>query len=112
MELGVAVSEWNRTAVLAVSGELNLDTAPPLREQLIELVERGSRHVVVDLEAVEFVDSTGLAVLLGVLSRLRSLNGTLVVVCTRPKLLRIFEVTGLNEILRIFGDVEQATAVV
>ena len=75
MDLGVEVSEWNRVPVLVVSGDLDLDTAPHLRERLIEVVDQGSRQVVVDIEAVEFVDSTGLAVLHGVLCRLRSQHG-------------------------------------
>ena len=58
------------TEVLILDGELDLRSAPLLRARLAEAVERGDRDVTVDLSAVGFIDSTGLAALLNALRRL------------------------------------------
>ena len=62
----------------------------------------------VDLEKVEFLDSTGLGVLIGGMKRLRSTDGDLTLVCTQPRILRVFEITGLNRAFAIHDSVEQA----
>ena len=75
MDLGLDTEERNGFAVLAVQGEVDVYTAPQLREQLISLVDAGQRNIVVNLEGVEFLDSTGLGVLVGGLKRVRSAGG-------------------------------------
>jgi anti-sigma B factor antagonist len=96
--------------VLAVSGEVDVYTAPRLREKLVELVSAGHRQVVVDLDGVEFLDSTGLGVLVGGLKRLRSHEGDLALVCTQPRILKVFEITGLTKAFSIHSTVDQAVA--
>ena len=110
MELGLDVSEHDGTTVLAVRGEVDVYTAPRLRERLIELVSQGSHQVVVDLEGVDFLDSTGLGVLVGGLKRLRSHDGDMILVCTQPRILKVFEITGLTKVFSIHDSVESATA--
>ena len=85
-------------------------TAPQLREHLIALVEGGDRQVVVDLGRVEFLDSTGLGVLVGALKRLRGVDGELSLVCAQERLLKIFRITGLDRVFTLYGTVEAATA--
>ncbi len=96
--------------MLAVRGEVDVYTAPRLRERLIELVSQGSHQVVVDLEGVDFLDSTGLGVLVGGLKRLRSHDGDMILVCTQPRILKVFEITGLTKVFSIHDTVESATA--
>ena len=74
MDLGLDVKERSGWAVLSVQGEVDVYTAPQFREQLIQLVDQGQRSILVDLEGVEFLDSTGLGVLVGGLRRAR-VNG-------------------------------------
>lgn len=110
MELGLEVDETpSPFTVLAVKGEVDVYTAPRLREKLVELVNAGHRQVVVDLEGVEFLDSTGLGVLVGGLKRLRSNEGDLRLVCTQSRILKVFEITGLTGVFQIFGTVADAT---
>jgi len=109
MDLGLDVAERNKFAVLSVRGEVDVYTAPKFRERLIELVGQGKHHIVVDLEGVEFLDSTGLGVLVGGLKRLRSHNGDLVLVCTQSRILKVFEITGLTKVFSIYDTVEAAT---
>lgn len=96
--------------VVHVSGEIDLYTAPQLRETLVGLVRKGSYAVVVDLERVEFLGSAGLRVLVEMRRRLRGVDGVLRVVCTRRVVLKTFEITGLDKVMPPYGSVEEAVA--
>ena len=110
MDLGLDVTEYdNGITVLAVRGEVDVYTAPRLREKLVELVSKGKHQIVVDLEAVDFLDSTGLGVLVGGLKRLRSHEGDLSLVCTQQRILKVFEITGLTKVFTIHESVDAAT---
>jgi len=111
MELGLVVDDSRHPfTVLAVTGEVDVYTAPRLRERLVELVSQGNHQIVVDLEGVDFLDSTGLGVLVGGLKRLRSHDGDLTLVCTHQRILKVFEITGLTKVFSIFSSVDQAVA--
>src|SRR5260370_21701942 len=79
--------------VVDVEGEIDVYTAPRLRELLIELVNNGHYQLVVNMERVEFLDSTGLGVLVGGLKRVRAHDGSLDLVCTQERILKIFRIT-------------------
>jgi len=81
-----------------------------LREALIDLVNDGHYHLIIDVEGVEFLDSTGLGVLVGGLKRVRAHNGSLAVVCTQERLLKIFRITGLTKVFSIRESVDAALA--
>ncbi|MGZ6266911.1 MAG: STAS domain-containing protein, partial [Candidatus Limnocylindrales bacterium] len=85
-------------------------TAPKLREQLIDLVSSGHYNLVVDMEGVEFLDSTGLGVLVGGLKRVRAHGGALRLVCTQERILKVFRITGLTKVFPIHSSVEAAIA--
>ena len=108
MELSLATRTVAEHTVLEVGGEVDVYTAPRLRERLVELIDAGSRHVVVDLGRVDFLDSTGLGVLVGALKRVRSNDGDLYLVCTQPRIRKVFEVTGLTKVFSLFDTVEDA----
>ena len=110
MELGLEVDDSRSPyTVLAVKGEVDVYSAPRLREKLVELVSEGHRQIVVDLEGVDFLDSTGLGVLVGGLKRLRSHGGDLSLVCTQARILKVFEITGLTTVFSIASTVDEAT---
>jgi anti-sigma B factor antagonist len=109
MELTLKVDpEDHGFTVIAVSGEIDVYTAPKLRERLIGLVEAGSYQLIVDMEGVEFLDSTGLGVLVGGLKRVRLKEGSLCIVANQDKILKIFDITGLNKIFSIYPSVDEA----
>ena len=110
MDLDLNVRKEGDHSVLEVAGEIDVYTAPKLREQLIELVSDGSYHIVVDLEKVDFLDSTGLGVLVGGLKRVRNHDGSLQLVCTQEKILKIFRITGLTKVFPIHSSVGDATS--
>lgn len=94
--------------VVTASGEVDVAAAPTLRDRLGGLIEAGSDRLIVDLDNVDFIDSTGLGVLVGAARRARSATGDLRVVCTNSRLLRIFEITGLDEVFSISNSVDEA----
>jgi anti-sigma B factor antagonist len=110
MDLDLQVRRQEDHAVLEVAGEIDVYTAPKLREKLIELVNEGSYHLVVDLERVDFLDSTGLGVLVGGLKRVRNHEGSLKLVCTQDKILKIFRITGLTKVFPIHDSIDDAVA--
>jgi anti-sigma B factor antagonist len=110
MDLGLDVTDHGSTTVLTVRGEVDVYTAPRLREKLVELVSQGKHNIVVDLEAVDFLDSTGLGVLVGGLKRLRSHDGDLSLVCTQHRILKVFEITGLTKVFAIHDSVDAAVS--
>lgn len=108
MDLTLSTREASGRTVVAVGGEIDVYTAPKLRDTITELVAAGNYHVVVDMEAVEFLDSTGLGVLVGGLKKVRAHDGALELVCTQERLLKIFKITGLAKVFVIHDTVDAA----
>ena len=96
--------------VIDVQGEIDMYTAPRLRELLINLVSEGNYQLVVNLDKVGFLDSTGLGVLVGGLKRVRAHDGSLDLVCTQQRILKLLTITGLTEVFGIYETVDQAIA--
>ena len=110
MDLSLSTRTEGDRTVVEVGGEIDVYTAPKLREQLVELVQNGNYHLIVDMEQVEFLDSTGLGVLVGGLKRVRAHDGSLRLVCTQERILKIFRITGLTKVFPIHDSVEEAAA--
>ena len=108
MELRTEVSEVEGWTVVAVHGEIDVATSPTLRERLIDLVSNGATRMVLDLEAVDFVDSTGLGTIVSVLKRARTHGGDLRLVCTEARMRRLFEITGLDKAVPLHASLEDA----
>ena len=85
-----------RTHVIAIAGEIHVSTAPRFSVLLDDAIGRGRTAVVLDISAVEFIDSTGLSVLLNGLRRVTRQRGRMALVCTNPTVLRLFEITRLD----------------
>ncbi|MDE0804934.1 MAG: STAS domain-containing protein [Acidimicrobiales bacterium] len=94
--------------VLTATGEIDVAAAPGLREKLVELIEDGTNELVVDLEGVDFIDSTGLGVLVGAVRRARAADGDVRLVCTNSRLLKVFDVTGLDDVFAIADSIDDA----
>ena len=85
-------------AVIVLGGEVDVYASPQLKQEMTNLLNSGAVTLVVDLSAVEYLDSTGLGVLIGGLKRARERSGDLRLVCDNVRILRIFEITGLTKI--------------
>ena len=97
-------------AVLRIAGEVDVYTAPQLRERVIHLLAQGVRHIIADLRQVDFLDSTGLGALVGGLRRLREQGGSLKLVTGTDRILRIFQVTGLVHAFALSASFPEAIA--
>jgi anti-sigma B factor antagonist len=95
-------------AVLHIAGEVDVYTAPQIREQIQDLAAKGTVHLVADLGQVEFIDSSGLGALIGGLRRVREDDGSLVLVIPARRILRVFQLTGLTKAFRIYETVDDA----
>lgn len=97
-------------AVLRVAGEIDVYTAPELRQRVIHLVGNGTLHIIADLRGVDFLDSTGLGALVGSLKRLRMRGGSLKLVTSGGRILQIFRITGLTHVFALHSSVSDAIA--
>jgi anti-sigma B factor antagonist len=97
-------------AVLRITGEADVYTAPQLRERVIDLLADGIRHIIADLHDVEFLDSSALAALVGSLKRIRAQDGSLVLVANTDRILRIFRITGLIRAFTLHQSIPEAIA--
>jgi len=95
---------------VAIAGEVDLYVAPELKQQLLDVIERGAKTVIVDLTDATFIDSTTLGVLIGAVRRLRANEGRLCVVCSDAGIARTFELSGLDRVFEIFPTREEAIA--
>lgn len=96
--------------VVAVRGEIDVATAPQLRECLHRVIADGQSTIVLDILDVTFLDSTALGVLVGALKRCRELGGDLYVVVADPRIVKIFEITGLTNVFTITETLQAAGA--
>ena len=110
-EFAITEQEIDATRhVLGVCGEIDLFTAPELRQVLGDCIDAGRLQIVIDLTETTFVDSTALGVLLGAFKRLRSRDGTLAIVNSDETITRTFEITGLDQIFMIAPSRDEALA--
>ena len=100
-QVGIERRDEAGWSVLVVTGQVDVATAPKLRQALTEAQYGGDQRVALDLDGVEFLDSFGLGVIVGGLKRAGTHGGELVIVCSRSRLLHLFEVTRLREIVPI-----------
>ena len=110
MDLTLATEEVEGATIIAVGGEIDVYTAPRLRDKITELVADGVYSLIIDMEGVEFLDSTGLGVLVGGLKKVRAHDGSLQLICTQERLLKIFRITGLAKVFVIHESADAALA--
>jgi anti-sigma B factor antagonist len=94
--------------VVDLQGEVDAFTAPKLKQEIINQIDRGAIRLAIDLEDVTYLDSTGLGVLIGGLKRTRDKSGDLALICPNVRIMRIFDITGLSRIFEMFKTEEEA----
>lgn len=101
VDFAVSVMPVGGAATVGVTGELDSHTSPRLGAALVGLAADGVREVTVDLSGIPFIDCTGLSVLVGGLKSIREQGGDMVVKSPTPATRRLFEITGLDDVLTI-----------
>ncbi len=105
--LTIEVRHEQGYAIVAAAGEIDISTVTGLRERLFELAASG-RPLVVDLDQVGFIDSAGLSALVGTANRAGAHGGSLYAVCARPKIRKLFRLTGLDCRIPLAGTLDEA----
>ncbi|WP_110926398.1 anti-sigma factor antagonist [Bacillus massiliglaciei] len=106
MNFAVDVKENNTEYAVKLKGEIDAYTAPKLRESLFPLSEQENCTITVDLTDVSYMDSTGLGVFVGLFKNIKANNGEFVLVGLSERLRRLFDITGLAEIIDIKSNAE------
>jgi anti-sigma B factor antagonist len=101
MDLDISTNHKDGASIVALSGEVDVYTAPVLRARLIEATESGAGPLVVDMSGVEFIDSSGLGVLVSILKRISEQGSTMTIVSDREIVLKVFRITGLDRVFEI-----------
>ena len=109
MDIKVNVREaQGESYVVDLNGEIDVYTSPKVKDAIGDLIDKGHYNLVINLEKVRYIDSTGLGVLIGGLKRVREHGGTVNLVCTNPQIKKIFDITGLVKIFGIYDDEDAA----
>lgn len=98
----------DRTQLVVVGGDVDLHTAPQLRDRIDDVIASGRTRLLLDLSEASFVDSTTLGVLVGAVKRLRAVDGRLALACEDLTILRVFEITGLDRVIAVHGTRHEA----
>ncbi|MDQ2836292.1 MAG: STAS domain-containing protein [Actinomycetota bacterium] len=109
MDLSLSEHAIDQHVILEVRGEVDVHSAPQLRDRLIEVFDAGKSSVVVDLSWLSFIDSTGLGALVAARNHANNLQASLRLVCKTERLLKVFRITGLHEVFQIYPTVALAT---
>ena len=109
MDLEISTGRHGAACVVTLTGEVDVYTAPALRVRLIEAVESDCRAIIVDMTGVEFIDSSGLGVLVSILKRVSEKGSTMTIVSDREVVLKVFRITGLDRVFPIVPTLAEAT---
>ena len=96
------------THVVAVTGEIDLFTAPEFKQRMSAPIDAGRSNVIVDLTETTFIDSSSLGVLIGAHRRLKLRGGSLVVVCDNDAIVKTFRITGLDGVFTLVKSLDDA----
>lgn len=108
MELEISSTRDKDACIVRVGGEVDVYTSPQLKAALITAVGDGCPVIIVDLDKVGFIDSSGLGVLVGALRRAREAGGDLRIVSARDTVVKIFRITGLDRVFPIYPTLDEA----
>jgi len=101
------VREVEGIPVIELEGEVDLSTSPAFKEEVYKVIESGKRDVVIDLDGLDFMDSTGLGVLVAVLEKTSVEGGSVRLVCSKRNILKVFGITGLDKVFPIYDNLQR-----
>lgn len=110
MDLKITVRREGNVAVIDLAGEVDAYTSSRFREVMLDVIEGGTSRIVVSMRNVDYIDSSGLGALVGGLKRISERSGKIVLVCEKPQVRKVFEITGLEKVFQIFESEKDAVA--
>jgi anti-sigma B factor antagonist len=106
--LETEIRRFDVCPILAVNGEIDVHTAPQFKQAVVGLITEGTRHVIIDLGGVGYMDSSGFSTLLSATKRLRPEGGAVHLVGARPVIQRMLHLTRLDTLLEVHPTLEEA----
>lgn len=110
MQVTVTTSQQGGVFVIAFGGDIEVSSAATVRDALDRVIAAGHHRIVMDLDGVRFLDSTGLGVMVGRLKAVRDVGGDMHLVCTTPRITRVMAITSLDEVFTIHDSTDDAVA--
>jgi anti-sigma B factor antagonist len=110
VEISVSRTQSGDVPIVAVSGEVDVYSAPALKDNITELLESGVTTLIVDLSGVAFLDSTGLGALVEARAATSDAGGSLPLVCSQERILKLFTITGLDGVFTIHSSIGDAVS--
>lgn len=108
MDLDISTQRVGQACVVSLKGEVDVYTSPRLKQEIVDAIDSGCVNLVVDLRRLDFIDSSGLGVLVGGLRRVKEKGGTLRLLCDKESILKVFRITGLDRVFPVFDNAEAA----
>jgi anti-sigma B factor antagonist len=102
MDLKIQVRQMEGIPIIDLTGEVDAYTCSRFRDAMNEAIDAGGATLIVSMEDVEYIDSSGLGTLVGGLKRSSERDGKIAIVCTNPQIRKVFEITGLEKVFPIF----------
>ena len=110
LNIDLKTESGGETLVFKLRGSLDLATAPTVRAALTDATEKGNQHLIVDLTQLEFLDSTGLGVLIGAHRRAAERGGSFRLITSDGQIARLLNITGLIAVFAVYHSIEDARA--
>ena len=98
MALQILKEENNDEIIIKPVGEVDIYTSPDLKETLTEIINQSNVNMVIDGEKLEYIDSTGLGVLIGALKKIKEKERNITITNIKPNIKKLFDITGLNKV--------------
>lgn len=103
LKVDKSFNEEKEVWVLKLHGEIDIYTAPKFKETLLNVIETRDSDIIIDGEHLEYIDSTGLGVLISGLKKLKETDNNITIINLRPNISKLFEITGLNKVFIVKG---------
>lgn len=107
MELQIMHSKNDAYDVITPQGEVDISNYATLRQHIDETLAAGGAHLVLDLSRTEFLDSTALGAMIGSRRKAYAAGGSFAVICDRPQLMKLFQITKLDKVFSVFPSMEE-----
>ena len=108
MDLQINVRSERNVAIVDLTGEVDAYTSTRFRETMVELIDAGAVNLIIVMNKVEYIDSSGLGALVGGLKRASEREGRIVIVCKNPQVKKVFEITGLERVFPLCQTEDEA----
>lgn len=95
IDFSIQLDETTKPPILAIAGEIDIYTCPKLNKSLTDAIDKGHTTLVIDLTKVQYIDSTGLGNIAHIAKKVDLKNGLLHIICDKPQIKKIFEISGL-----------------